>query len=90
MHKLSCEYCNRKQITANDFKLALQTKIGKHFITPPPRQYMNDIACTINAKPLVEYESENLIRIRIPDARKALFNHDYDVKPKSNDKRRMF
>ncbi|KAM0687292.1 Transcription initiation factor TFIID subunit 9 [Conglomerata obtusa] len=78
------EYCDRQMITANDLKLALQTKIGKHFVTPPPRQYMNEIAATVNAKPLVEYESENLMRV--PDAKKALFNLDYEVVAKESSK----
>ncbi|KAM0673288.1 Transcription initiation factor TFIID subunit 9 [Gurleya vavrai] len=71
------EYSNRKNISVNDVKLALQTKIGKHFVTPPPRQFMNEIAIAVNSKPLVEYENENLMRI--PDARRALLNLDYEV-----------
>ncbi|KAM0677232.1 Transcription initiation factor TFIID subunit 9 [Binucleata daphniae] len=75
--QIYAEYCDRKNIIAADVKLALQTKIGKHFVTPPPRQYMNEIASTVNSKPLIEYESDNMVRV--PDAQKALFNLDYDV-----------
>lgn len=76
------EHCNRKNISLNDIKLALQTRVGKHFVTPPPRQYMNDIACMVNSKPLVEYESETLMKI--PDAKRALLGLEYDVAEEKN------
>lgn len=78
------DYCSRKNITADDVKLALQTRVGKQFVTPPPRQYMIDIAYALNSKPLVEYESENLVVL--PDNRKSLMGLEYDITDDENDK----
>lgn len=80
------EHCGRANITVQDTKLSLQTRVGKHFVTPPPRQYMNDIASVVNAKPLLEYESENLLKI--PDQRRALLGLEYDIAGKEFEKKK--
>lgn len=46
-----------------DIKMAIQTKIGKYFVPPPPRQFMLEISSRVNSKPLVVLETANLIRI---------------------------
>ncbi|OAG29603.1 transcription initiation factor TFIID subunit 9B [Nematocida displodere] len=53
----------RQTPNTKDIKLAMQTKIGKYFVPPPPRQFMLEISSRINAKPLVVAESSNLIRL---------------------------
>lgn len=80
------EHCGRTNISLQDTKLALQTRIGKHFVTPPPRQYMNDIASVVNSKPLLEYENENMLMI--PDPKRALLGMEYDIVGKEVEKKR--
>lgn len=81
---LFSEHANRTQINTSDVKLALQTKVGKHFVPPPPRQYLNEIAATVNSKPLTTPDSESFLRV--PSS--ALLNLDYEVLRKDNDKKR--
>ncbi|EJW01250.1 hypothetical protein EDEG_00550 [Edhazardia aedis USNM 41457] len=80
------EYANRKTIVSNDIKLAMQTKTGKYFVSPPPRQHMNDIATLVNSKPLMTYETENLIKI--PNGKKALLNLDFEIISKDCEKKK--
>lgn len=70
------EHCGRKNITTSDVKLSLQTKVGKYFVSPPPRQYMHDIALAVNSKPLQTYESENLVKL--PNSKMAFLNLEYE------------
>jgi transcription initiation factor TFIID subunit 9B len=53
----------RTSPNSQDVKLAMQTKVGKYFVPPPPRQFMLEISSRINAKPLVVAETSNLIRL---------------------------
>ncbi|KAI5172839.1 transcription initiation factor TFIID subunit 9B [Nematocida sp. LUAm3] len=60
---LYAEQVGRTTPNTKDIKLAIQTKVGKHFVPPPPRQFMLEISSRINAKPLVVSETANLLRI---------------------------
>lgn len=60
---LYAEQSGRTTPNGSDIKLAIQTKIGKYFVPPPPRQFMLEISSRINSKPLVVLETSNLIRI---------------------------
>ncbi|KAH9387210.1 transcription initiation factor TFIID subunit 9B [Nematocida major] len=60
---LYAEQSGRQTPNGSDIKLSIQTKIGKYFVPPPPRQFMLEISSRINAKPLVVLETSNLIRI---------------------------
>lgn len=84
--QLLSEHCGRSIINTNDVKLALQTMVGKHFVPPPPRQYLNEIASSVNSKPLSTPDSENFLKV--PGASVALLNLDYDVLKKDSDKKR--
>lgn len=53
----------RQAPNTRDIKLAMQTKMGKYFVPPPPRQFMLEISSRINAKPLTVMETSNLIRL---------------------------
>jgi transcription initiation factor TFIID subunit 9B len=79
-------HCNRSSINMNDVKLSLQTKVGKHFVPPPPRQYLSDIAVSVNSKPLTSFEGESLLKV--PPSSLALMNLDYEVLRKDGDKKR--
>lgn len=87
--KLYSEHCKRTRITVSDIKLALQTKIGRHFVPPPPRDYINELAVSVNSKPLIAPDSDFLLSI--PPAKIALFNLDYEIlKKDSENKRRVY
>lgn len=60
---LYAEQAERTVPNGKDIKLAIQTKMGKYFVPPPPRQFMLEISSRINAKPLVVSETSNLIRL---------------------------
>lgn len=81
---LFAEHANRTQINTADVKLALQTKVGKHFVPPPPRQYLGDIAASVNSKPLTVPDGENFLKV--PSS--ALLSLDYEVLRKDSDKKR--
>lgn len=83
---LFAEHADRSQINTCDIKLALQTKVGKHFVPPPPRQYLNEIAATVNTKPLSIPDGESLLKV--PSSSSALLNLDYEVLKKDSDKKR--
>lgn len=44
------EMVDRQVITEKDIKLALQTKVGRYFVPPPSRAYMNDISAMVNSR----------------------------------------
>ncbi|AFM97747.1 transcription initiation factor TFIID subunit TAF9 [Encephalitozoon hellem] len=83
---LFAKHADRMHISTSDVKLALQTKVGRHFVPPPPRQYLSDIAAMVNSKPLSTPEGENLIKV--PPSSSALLNLDYEVLRKDSDKKR--
>ncbi|WUR02735.1 transcription initiation factor TFIID subunit 9 (TAF9) [Vairimorpha necatrix] len=75
--RLYSEHCGRSSINVSDMKLALQTKVGKHFVPPPPRHYLMEIANTVNSKPLNTSEtSENLIKV--PNRDHFLGGYEYE------------
>ena len=74
--RLYSEHCGRSSISVSDVKLALQTKVGKHFVPPPPRHYLMEIDNTVNSKPLSTSDSsENLIKV--PNKDYFLSGYDY-------------
>lgn len=79
------KHCERVKISVDDVKLALQTKIGRHFVPPPPRDYINEIAYQVNSKPLTLVDESVL---PVPNQRIALFSLDYEILKKDTDKKR--
>ena len=72
---LYSKYCERTVITGKDIKLALQTKIGKHFVPPPPKGFLIHSAEQVNLKPLSQIDPENLLRT--PNYKSGLFSMEY-------------
>lgn len=72
---LYARLCERDIITGKDLKLALQTKIGKHFVPAPPRGLLQSTADQVNSKPLSKVDTENLIRA--PNLKSGLFAMEY-------------
>lgn len=70
------ELAERTIITEKDIKLALQTKVGRYFVPPPPRSYMNDIATMVNSRPIRTHVEDN---IKIPSGKNALLNHESKI-----------
>ncbi|KAM0672373.1 subunit of transcription initiation factor TFIID [Ordospora colligata] len=83
---LFSKHANRTQINSSDVKLALQTKVGKYFAPPPPRQYLAEISSMTNSKPLSVPDGETLIKV--PPLSSALLSLDYEVLDKDSDKKR--
>lgn len=83
--KMYAVHCEREKLTVDDVKLALHTKIGRHFVPPPPRDYINEIASQVNCKPLTLVDESVL---PVPNQRIALFSLDYEVLKKDSDKKR--
>ncbi|KAI5186892.1 hypothetical protein NEHOM01_1781 [Nematocida homosporus] len=83
---LYAEQMGRSTPNGNDIKLAIQTKIGKYFVPPPPRQFMLEISSRINAKPLAVSETSNLIRL--PGDRSSLLELYYATIRKDETRKR--
>lgn len=86
---LYSKYCETNTITGKDVKLALQTKIGKHFVPAPPRNFLYASSEQINAKPLSQIDTENLIRA--PNLKSGLFSMEYlpEEKDSASKKRKV-
>ncbi|EPR79385.1 Transcription initiation factor TFIID [Spraguea lophii 42_110] len=74
---LYAEHNERKIINVDDIKLALQSKVGKYFVPPPPKSFIEDIAKQVNAKPLMINEQDNLIKI--PPQTISLLAQEYSI-----------
>lgn len=84
---LYARYCERETINVKDMKLALQTKVGKHFLPAPPRSFLQNSAEVTNSKPLTLPDTENLLRV--PSLNSGLYGAEYIVEQKeSNPKKR--
>lgn len=84
---LYAKHCSRDTITTKDMKLALQTKVGKHFLPAPPRSFLQSSAEATNSKPMTTVDSENLLRA--PSVRSGLYGLEYQIEEKeSNPKKR--
>lgn len=79
---LYTKYCERSTITGKDVKLALQTKIGKHFVPPPPKSFLQLSADQVNLKPLSQIDPENLLRA--PNHKSGLFSMEYSPEEKDS------
>lgn len=89
-YKYSCEvledallyakYCEKSQITGKDMKLALQTKVGKHFLPAPPRNFLQSSVESTNSKALTLPDEEDLLRA--PNYKSGLFGMEYEPEEK--------
>lgn len=87
---LYAKLCERDSIGNKDIKLALQTKVGKHFVPAPPKTLLQMTADQVNSKPLSIADSENLIRA--PNINSGLFSMEYiaEEKDEHTKKKRVF
>ena len=74
------------RITIEDVKIALQTKIGRYFVPPPPRDYINEISNNINSRNLTPADSDTVLSM--PPSKIALFNLEYEIIKKDTEKKR--
>lgn len=77
---LYAHYCDKETISVKDMKLALQTKVGKHFLPAPPRSFLQSSAEATNSKPLTLPDSENLLRV--PGMNSGTYGVEYIVERK--------
>jgi len=76
-HSLS-QYAKKKQIDAEDVKLAVQLHVEKCFTVPPPRDLLVDIAKAKNSQSLPNIKSHN--GPRIPPDRFSLISANYKLR----------
>lgn len=75
------EMDDRDIIEERDIKFALQTKVGRYFVPPPPRTYMNDICVMVNSKPIrAHVEGSN----KLPTGKSTLLNFESKLAEKNN------
>lgn len=79
---LYAKYSERSTIIGKDVKLALQTKVGKHFLPAPPRNFLQSSADATNSRPMTQPDSDNLLRA--PNFRSGLFGMEYQPEEKDS------
>lgn len=79
--------CGRENIAVKDVKLALQAKVGRHFLPAPPRDFLQEQMAVVNARPLSQPDGDNLIRV--PGLTTGLYSMEYTLEQQeTNSKRR--
>ncbi len=79
---LYTRYSERDTINSKDIKLALQMKVGKHFLPAPPRNFLQASAESTNSKPLTLPDTENMLRV--PNVGNGLYNPEYILEEKES------
>eukprot|EP00118_Oscarella_pearsei_P019791 m.212199 g.212199 ORF g.212199 m.212199 type:complete len:224 (+) comp39771_c0_seq2:242-913(+) len=82
--KILSEHANRKEIDANDVKLAVKTYVNHSFTTPPPRDFLMDLARERNNQPLPAIPER--FGLRLPPDRHCLLAPSYRIKSKKKPK----
>lgn len=72
---LYAQNCSRESISPKDVKLALQAKVGRHFLPTPSRDFLKECATTINNKPLSQPDPDNLLRV--PGVNAGFYGTEY-------------
>jgi len=71
-------HANRKTISIDDIKLSVSQKLDHSFTSPPPREFLLDIARTKNSQPLPLIQDR--CGLRLPPERYCLTGNNYKVK----------
>lgn len=72
---------DRSIISEKDIKLALQSKVGRYYVPPPSRAYMNEISSMVNSRSLRQHVDEH-----IKLSGKGLLNHEPKLDTKNDEK----
>ncbi|XP_063967125.1 transcription initiation factor TFIID subunit 9-like [Lytechinus pictus] len=72
-------HAGRRDIDVEDIKLAIQTRLDHSFTTPPPREFLMEIAKQKNSSPLPAIKPHN--GPRLPPDRYCLSSCNYRLKP---------
>lgn len=72
-------HASRKTINIDDIKLAVSQKLDHSFTSPPPREFLLDIARTKNSQPLPLIQQDRC-GLRLPPERYCLTGNNYKVK----------
>jgi len=71
-------HSNRKTLNIDDIKLAVSQKLDHSFTSPPPREFLLDIARTKNSQPLSLVQEKS--GLRLPPERYCLLANNYRTK----------
>ncbi|XP_071503957.1 transcription initiation factor TFIID subunit 9-like [Diadema antillarum] len=72
-------HAGRKDVDIDDIKLAIQTRLDHSFTTPPPREFLMEVAKQKNSSPLPAIKPHN--GPRLPPDRYCLSACNYRLKP---------
>ncbi|XP_022087968.1 transcription initiation factor TFIID subunit 9-like [Acanthaster planci] len=72
-------HAGRTEIDSDDVKLAIQSRLDHSFTTPPPREFLMEIARQKNNNPLPAIKPHN--GLRLPPDRYCLSGSNYRLKP---------
>eukprot|EP00057_Strongylocentrotus_purpuratus_P010982 XP_011665456.1 PREDICTED: transcription initiation factor TFIID subunit 9 [Strongylocentrotus purpuratus] len=72
-------HAGRRDVDVEDIKLAIQTRLDHSFTTPPPREFLMEIAKQKNSSPLPAIKPHN--GPRLPPDRYCLSACNYRLKP---------
>ncbi|XP_028402693.1 transcription initiation factor TFIID subunit 9B-like [Dendronephthya gigantea] len=76
--RVYCNHANKKEIDADDIKLAVQIRMDNSFTSPPPRDFLMEIARQKNSTPLPLIQPRS--GLRLPPDRYCLLSNNYRVK----------
>ena len=76
--KIYSKHCNRETISAQDIKLAIQTKVIQKMHPTPSKKLLQSTADAINKNPLTSVDTENLLRA--PNAKSGFYGMEYEYK----------
>jgi len=76
------QHSNRKNISLDDVKLAVSQRLDHSFTSPPPREFLLEVARKKNAQPLPTPPDK--LGLRLPPERYCLTAQNYRIKPTSN------
>ncbi|XP_065840782.1 transcription initiation factor TFIID subunit 9B-like [Oscarella lobularis] len=82
--KAMSEHANKREIDASDVKLAVKTLVNHSFTTPPPRDFLMEIAREKNSQKLPIIPEK--FGLRLPPDRHCLLAPNHKIKPRKKAK----
>ncbi|EDO46061.1 predicted protein [Nematostella vectensis] len=76
--KVYSSHANKKEIDADDIRLAIQSRLDHSYTNPPPRDFLIEIARQKNRTPLPQLQPKS--GLRLPPDRYCLTGTNYKLK----------